>query len=86
MRSTSSTRAFAGELTRPGNSCGTVFTRTTPEGSYVEGVSHLASAAGNIRERIFPVGFYDEVVRCSGFVIRGGGTYRRQRENSSSGL
>ena len=44
------------------------------------------SAAVNIREGIFPVGFYDEVVRCSGLPIRGGGTYRRQRENSSSGL
>ena len=86
MRSTSSKRAFPGERTRTGSSSGTVFTRTTPEGSFVQGVSHLASAAGNIREGIFPVGFYDEVVRCSGVPIRGGGPDRRQREHSSSGL
>ena len=35
---------------------------------------------------LFPVGFRYEVVRSSDLAIRGGGTYRRQRENSSSGL
>jgi hypothetical protein len=29
----------------------------TPGDSFVEGLSHLASAAVNIREGIFPVGF-----------------------------
>ena len=55
-------------------------------GQFRPGAQPLASAAVNIREGIFPVGFYDEIVRCSGFAIRGGGTYRRQRENSCSGL
>jgi len=40
MRSTSSTRAVPGERTRTGSSSGMVFARTTPEGSFVQGLSH----------------------------------------------